>query len=267
MGYNPIPYADDYAPTYSPCRTIFSGGQWAIPDSERPKDWRERIAPRDLPAEKPKVYRDNTQIVRIAQPKAPRKIMAPMPRGKKPRTLSVSPGQKFGRWEVIREAALANGRNILCRCACGKERVIRLANLLNGHSTRCGNNCALSLCVNDGAIRELWLDDGCILGIARDLKLDKKTVRSRLCLMAETDEQVAARLKTRHRAKRAQVIPGKEYGRLKVVREIEPDKCARRIVLCKCECGKEKPIRWYSLTSGKSTACSKQRHVSASDTI
>lgn len=42
--------------TYSPppCRSLFSDGQWLIPEAQRPEDWRERTAPKDLPVRREK---------------------------------------------------------------------------------------------------------------------------------------------------------------------------------------------------------------------
>lgn len=60
-------------------------------------------------------------------------------------TIAVSPGDMYGRWEVIREAdrqrtkAGLSTRMVLCRCtACGvTEAVVSLSNLRQGHSTMC----------------------------------------------------------------------------------------------------------------------------------
>jgi len=48
--------------------------------------------------------------------------------------------QKFGRLTVIAWAGKDKKRNILwkCRCDCGKERIVRGSNLLNGITTSCG---------------------------------------------------------------------------------------------------------------------------------
>ena len=49
----------------------------------------------------------------------------------------------YGNWTVLREDLVepGAGRRILCRCACGVERAVRLAHLRRGDSTRC-KRCA-----------------------------------------------------------------------------------------------------------------------------
>lgn len=55
-----------------------------------------------------------------------------------------APGSRFGRWSLVTEAAAvlqSNGKKIrcfLCRCDCGTERAVRLANLRHGLSRSCG---------------------------------------------------------------------------------------------------------------------------------
>lgn len=44
------------------------------------------------------------------------------------------PGTRFGRLVIVSRA----GTRITCRCDCGAERVVRLANLTTGHTTSCG---------------------------------------------------------------------------------------------------------------------------------
>lgn len=48
-------------------------------------------------------------------------------------------GMTFGRWTVIRRVENSNSgfAQWLCRCACGTERVVRGANLVNGKSVSC----------------------------------------------------------------------------------------------------------------------------------
>lgn len=50
-------------------------------------------------------------------------------------------------------------------------------------------------------------------------------------------------------------ISGKKYGAWLVIRLSHRDKGGNAYWLCKCECGKEKAVYLYSLTSGKSTNC------------
>lgn len=112
-------------------------------------------------------------------------IRMPSPRlsrGVRPRTLKVVPGAKYGKWTVIEEVAPQIGdghspqRLIRCECECQKRRVVRLANLEAGTSTSCGNACRLLLHRHDARIAEMHGAGQTIIGIARELDLDKKTV-------------------------------------------------------------------------------------------
>jgi len=53
--------------------------------------------------------------------------------------VTVTPGQRFGRLTVIREAEHQYGhRYILCKCDCGNEKSINLNSLVKGTSNSCG---------------------------------------------------------------------------------------------------------------------------------
>lgn len=60
----------------------------------------------------------------------------------------LKPGDRFGLWTVIKEAAPApksKERRYLCRCECGRESEVRVQKLLSGKSTCCGKCPASSL--------------------------------------------------------------------------------------------------------------------------
>jgi transcription elongation factor Elf1 len=50
-----------------------------------------------------------------------------------------------------------------------------------------------------------------------------------------------------------EVIPGTEYGDLKVIKEVESK--SKRHFLCQCSCGQRTTVRLGHLTSGHSTTC------------
>lgn len=54
--------------------------------------------------------------------------------------MNVIPGETFGRLMVIRDAERDSGnrRRVLCRCTCGREKVIPAYNLKIGKTTSCG---------------------------------------------------------------------------------------------------------------------------------
>jgi hypothetical protein len=52
-------------------------------------------------------------------------------------TIRAEVGAVFGRWTAL-EAASGSQAKVLCRCACGAERAVRLDNLWSGRSGSCG---------------------------------------------------------------------------------------------------------------------------------
>lgn len=57
--------------------------------------------------------------------------------------IEVKPGEKFGKWIIIKEIdpkIISNipRRMFRCRCECGNEKDVQLSCLRNGHSTSCG---------------------------------------------------------------------------------------------------------------------------------
>lgn len=53
---------------------------------------------------------------------------------------------------------------------------------------------------------------------------------------------------------RSVIIPGQRFGRLIIIREIE-EQPPFRIILCRCDCGVEIPVRLNSLRTGNTTSC------------
>lgn len=52
----------------------------------------------------------------------------------------IQPGQRYGRWTVVREGErrAAGARTLLCRCDCGTEKIVDEVRLRNGRSRSCG---------------------------------------------------------------------------------------------------------------------------------
>lgn len=60
-------------------------------------------------------------------------------RGVESIALHFTPGQRFGRWTVVGQAAPARpGRHYLCRCDCGTQRVVSASRLNRGKARACG---------------------------------------------------------------------------------------------------------------------------------
>jgi hypothetical protein len=67
----------------------------------------------------------------------------------------VSPGARFGRWQVVREAEAGPRwqRRFLCHCVCGVVRTVTMSSLVRGFSKSCG-------CLSRDAARERMLGTG-----------------------------------------------------------------------------------------------------------
>ena len=64
-------------------------------------------------------------------------------------------GQTFGSWTALEPGYTSSGKTgWLCRCACGKERVVETGNLRSGASTNCG--CSRRLEVKEGMNFGYW---------------------------------------------------------------------------------------------------------------
>ena len=65
-------------------------------------------------------------------------------------------GQRFGNLTVIAPAENIGSRTAwLCRCDCGRERVVRTLHLRNGHVTSCG-------CAGNGLASLTYVDGTCV---------------------------------------------------------------------------------------------------------
>jgi hypothetical protein len=53
--------------------------------------------------------------------------------------LTIVPGRRFNRWTVLHEVAGRNAhRMMMCKCDCGKQRIVGLNSLLMGKTKSCG---------------------------------------------------------------------------------------------------------------------------------
>lgn len=88
--------------------------------------------------------------------------------------LEIKPGTQYGELKVIREAPDVNGkRQMLCKCSCGQQVVVRLGHLRSGHSTKCGR-CGITYKVRQLNIGQ-W---------AREYNINESTLRARLKTMS-----------------------------------------------------------------------------------
>ena len=83
-------------------------------------------------------------------------LFAPVAEHKQTRTSRNAPivGLVYGRLTIVSEAPKRNGvRQVLCRCECGKEKVVALANLRKGNVQSCG-------CLREQRLREVHTKHG-----------------------------------------------------------------------------------------------------------
>jgi hypothetical protein len=184
-------------------------------------------------------------------------------------------GRKFGRWTVIKreDNDKAGSSRWLCRCDCGKEKVVRGSELNKGSSKSCG-------CYHKEKLSKRSLDDleGKRFGRWVVIKREKKSSEYRkvywLCKCDCGNEKVVSSDALRYgdsiscgcykkemsikRRGNKEDLTGKRFGRLIVIRKSEPGEYKNKkelFWLCKCNCGNEKFIRDNDLKRGYTSSC------------
>ena len=184
-------------------------------------------------------------------------------------------GQRFGRLTVIKRAddyVLPNGTRMvqwLCKCDCGKEKVVIAGNLKSGATKSCG-------CLLENIHRNV-IDDlvgqkfGKLTAIKRveDYISPKGQHKAQwLCKCDCGNEKVVAgdRLKS-GRVKSCgclnnvmfEDLTGKRFGKLTVIKRagnyIRPNGKKVPRWLCRCDCGKETEVLARNLKSGCTKSC------------
>ncbi len=126
--------SDNETYTPPPCRSLYNADTgWAIPEAQRPPDWRERTAPKDIPAAKPKAD------WAAAMAAAPRKVGRPP----KPKTVKVRVCGPVGRpkhsgrihitpEEIARRLAKETMAQIAKEQGCNMSHISRLLRRVSG---------------------------------------------------------------------------------------------------------------------------------------
>ena len=150
--------------------------------------------------------------------------------------------QKFGEWTVIKHVEKSNW---LCRCSCGKEKVVSGYSLKSGKSTSCGHNTS--------GFNNL---EGQRFGEWTVLEyLGNQKYRCRCSCGTEksvsTYSLTSGKSKScGHKTNRFKDDTGKHYGEWELIKYL-----GNQRYLCKCSCGKEKDIDIRLLRSGESKSC------------
>jgi len=181
-----------------------------------------------------------------------------------PRKSSISVGQQYGYWTVLEDAGLV-GRNhcYLCRCVCGKEKLVAGTSLKRGSSKSCG-------CKKDNG-RSNGLDlTGQTYGLWQVLAPVERNAQGRkqyLCRCACGNERIVIESALingntrscgcwRKKDEKADVdLTGQTFGYWTVLGPAEKDDQGMAYYHCRCICGQERDISETSLRSGQSKSC------------
>ena len=179
-------------------------------------------------------------------------------------------GDQYGSWTVIGEGP-TKGRSkyYLCRCVCGKEKLVQGGSLRNGRSKSCGcsrypfvSRDLSGLTLGTWTVLERLVDAWgsvsyrcrCICGTERvvpENEMHRLPDGSCGCVLRQNFKKVW----TRER-KAAEEEIGKTFGSWTVLAIDETPRPSRqRYYLCRCVCGTERSVRRSALVTGQSQHC------------
>lgn len=179
-------------------------------------------------------------------------------------------GDQFGSWTVMDEGPL-NGRNryYLCRCVCGKERLVQGSSLRTGRSTSCGcsryhfvTRDLTGETLGKWTVLERLVDAWgtvsyrcrCVCGTERvvpENEMHRLPDGSCGCVQRQNFKKVWKRER-----EAAEDEIGKTFGSWTVLAiDVTPRPSRQRYYLCRCVCGTERSVRRSALVSGKSPNC------------
>lgn len=172
-------------------------------------------------------------------------------------------GKRFGMLTVIERAeSTKEGRaQWLCKCDCGKTKVIKGKYLLNGNTKSCG-------CLKHVEPKIKKIRIGIKIGRLTVIKKANKTVKGFpqwLC-QCECGKQMVIpetslkneRIKSCGCSKKAlKIKAGDVFGKLTVIKYTGVTEKQNKKYLCKCECGKTKTAVGSKLINGQIKSCGK----------
>ena len=175
-------------------------------------------------------------------------------------------GQQFGYWTVLEEAGfIKNHRVFLCRCVCGKERVLPGASLRSGHTKSCG----CKKFENRPDVKDLT---GQTIGYWQVLALverNKYGKKQYLCRCKCGKEKIVSGESLRHGKSKScgcmgngrqlleTDLTGQQFGYWTVLgpSKTQNPEMTNRYYHCRCVCGNERDIKALSLVTGQSKSC------------
>lgn len=174
---------------------------------------------------------------------------------KKPPTIVINPGDRFGEWEVI---SYEGNKKYLCRCSCGTEKLVLRENLLNGSSTSCGHNKN-----HYGDLTGKQINEWTVL--SKEGYLYKcQCSCGKIQLVGQKDLMSGRSKQCGHGYNIRTDITGQKFGKWTVLKYL-----GNQMYLCQCSCENHttKAIRKADLLNGHSTQCGCSKHDKAQQTL
>lgn len=181
-----------------------------------------------------------------------------------PRPKKIFAGQQYGYWTVLEDAGKVGSNHCyLCRCVCGKEKLVAGSSLRSGGSTNCG-------CKRDNHRSNGINLTGQTIGLWQVLAPAERNAHGRkqyLCRCACGNECLvleSALLRGtskscgcwRKKEEESGIdLTGRTFGYWTVLGPAEKKKKGVQYYRCRCVCGKEYNIPENSLRAGKSKSC------------
>lgn len=161
--------------------------------------------------------------------------------------------KQFGELTAIK---YAGNKKWLCKCSCGKLKVIRKANLINGSTKTCGHNTQHYDIEPDMVFGE-WL----VLN-KEGYKWKCECSCGKIGLCTATDLVNGKTTSCGHNTNAPKDLTDKHFGEWKVLK-----RKGYGMWECQCSCGTIRNVRAVDLTSGKTTSCGCKKGQNIRETL
>lgn len=174
---------------------------------------------------------------------------------KKPPTIVINPGDRFGEWEVL---SYEGNKKYLCRCSCGTEKLVLRGNLLNGSSTSCGHNKN-----HYGDLTGKQINEWTVLGKEGYLYKCQCSC-GKIQLVGQKDLMSGRSKQCGHGYNIRTDITGQKFGKWTVLKYL-----GNQMYLCQCSCENHttRAIKKAALLNGQTTQCGCSKHDKAQQTL
>lgn len=174
---------------------------------------------------------------------------------KKPVTIAINPGDRFGEWEVL---SYEGNKKYLCRCSCGNERLVFRKNLLDGTSTSCGHNRN-----HYGDLTGKQINEWTVLG-KEGYMYKCQCSCGKIALLGQHDLMSGKSKQCGHDYNVRTDITGQKFGKWNVIKYL-----GHQMYLCQCSCENHttRAIRKADLLNGQSTQCGCNKQTKMHETL